>query len=305
MLATIPISSLHGRLEGFEPWSNVANMVNRGVELNAVYKKLEGTFTYSLNANLSTIKNEIMDLPAGRDIIESHSITMPGHTVSSFYGHVAEGIFQSEEEVRNHAFQNEGTRPGDIRFKDLNRDGTINDLDRTIIGKPIPDLTYGISFDAYYKNFDFSLFLYGVQNVDIYNQFRANAGLATDPDSKDNNKLREVMNFWSPYHKTNSQVRANFNDPNDNNRISSFFLENASFLRVKNVQIGYELPSELISPLNIKKIRIFLSAVNLITFTRYSGYDPEIGSKDNLNFGVDQGTYPLPRTFMAGIQLDL
>jgi TonB-linked SusC/RagA family outer membrane protein len=305
MLATIPISSLHGRLEGFEPWSNVANMTNQGIELNAIYKKIGGTFNYSINGNFSTIKNEIRDLPAGRDIIESHSITQVGHTVSSFYGHVAEGIFQSIEDVDAHAFQNEGTRPGDIRFKDLNRDGTINDLDRTIIGKPIPDLTYGLSFDGYFKDFDFTIFLYGVQNVDVYNQFRANAGLATDPDSKDNNKLREVMNFWSPYHKSNNQVRANFNDPNDNNRISSFFVENASFMRVKNFQVGYTIPARLTNPLNIKKVRVYLNAINLVTLTKYKGYDPEIGSKDNLNFGIDQGTYPLPRTFMAGIQLDL
>jgi hypothetical protein len=305
MLATIPISSLHGRLEGFEPWSNVANMVNRGIEINVIYKKMEGSFNYSLNGNLSTIKNEIKDLPAGKDIIESHSITTVGHTVSSFYGYVADGIFQSAEEVSDHAFQNEGTRPGDIRFRDLNRDGIVNDLDRTIIGKPIPDFTYGISFDGSFKNLDFSIFLYGVQNVGIYNQFRADAGLATDPDSKDNNKLREVMDFWSPTHKTNTQVRANFNDPNDNNRISSFFVENASFLRVKNLQLGYSLPAAWLSPVNIKRIRIYLSANNLLTFTKYKGYDPEIGSKDNLNFGVDYGTYPLPRTYMAGIQVDL
>jgi TonB-linked SusC/RagA family outer membrane protein len=305
MLAQIPISSIHGRLEGFEPWSNVANMTNRGVELNAVYKKMEGAFNYSINANLSTIKNEIRDLPGGRNIIESHSITTVGHTISSFYGYVADGIFQSEEEVDNHAFQNGGTAPGDIRFKDLNRDGIINDLDRTIIGKPVPDMTYGITFDGYFRNFDFMVFIYGVQHVYIYNEFRAMAGLATDPDSKDNNKLKEVMNFWSPYHKTNSQVRANFNDPNDNNRISSFFVENASFMRIKNLQVGYTIPDRLVNSLNIKKLRIYVSATNLLTFTRYRGYDPEIGSKANLDFGVDYGTYPLPRTFMAGIQLDL
>jgi hypothetical protein len=101
-----------------------------------------------------------------------------------------------------------------------------------------------------------------VQNVDIYNQFRADAGLATDPDSKDNNKLKEVMDFWSPYHKTNSQVRANFNDPNDNNRVSSFFVESASFLRIKNVQLGFTFPTGLINPLNIKKIRIYLRQSN-------------------------------------------
>lgn len=305
MLATIPISSIHGRLEGFEPWSNVANMVNRGIELNAIYKKMEGSFNYTLSANFSTIKNEIKDLPGGRNILESHSITMPGHTVSSFFGYVADGIFQSQEEVDNHAFQNEGTRAGDIRFRDLNFDGTVNDLDRTIIGKPIPDFTYGISFDASFRSFDLNVFFYGVQNMDIYNQFRADAGLATDPDSKDNNKLRDVLDFWTPANRTNEQVRANFNDPNDNNRISSFFVENASFLRLKNIQVGYTVPPGILNSVGLKKLRVYLSATHLFTLTNYSGYDPELGSKDNLNFGVDYGTYPVPRTFMAGIQVDL
>jgi TonB-linked SusC/RagA family outer membrane protein len=305
MLATIPISSIHGRLEGFEPWSNVANMVNRGIELNTVFKKMEGELTYTLNGNFSTIKNKVLDLPVGRNIIESHSITMPDHTISSFYGHVAQGIFQSEEEVAQHAFQNEGTRPGDIKFKDLNKDGRIDDLDRTIIGKPVPDFYWGLTFDGYYRGFDLQIFLYSVMNVDIYDQFRANTGLATDPDSKDNNKLKEVMNFWSPYNKTNDQVRANFNDPNDNNRVSSFFVKNASFLRIKNLQLSYTLPDKIINMVGIKEFRVYLSFTNLYTLTKYKGYDPEIGSRSNLNFGIDSGTYPLPRTFMAGIQIEI
>ncbi len=305
MLATIPISSIHGRLEGFEPWSNVANMVNRGIELNAIYKKMEGELTYTLNGNFSTIKNKVLDLPVGRNIIESHSITMPGHTISSFYGHIAEGIFQSEDEVARHPFQNEATRPGDIKFKDINKDGRIDDLDRTIFGKPVPDFYWGLTFDGYYRGFDIQIFLYSVMNVDIYDQFRANTGLATDPDSKDNNKLKEVLDFWSPYNKTNDQVRANFNDPNDNNRVSSFFVKDASFMRIKNLQLGYTLPDKIIHTLRITQFRIYLSCTNLFTLTKYKGYDPEIGSRSNLNFGIDSGTYPLPRTFMAGIQLEI
>jgi hypothetical protein len=142
-------------------------------------------------------------------------------------------------------------------------------------------------------------------NVQIYDQFRANTGLATDPDSKDNNKLKEVMDFWSPYNKTNDQVRANFNDPNDNNRVSSFFVKDASFMRIKNLQLGYTLPDRILQTLGIKQFRIYLSGTNLYTLTKYKGYDPEIGSRSNLNFGIDSGTYPLPRTFMAGIQLEI
>jgi hypothetical protein len=113
------------------------------------------------------------------------------------------------------------------------------------------------------------------------------------------------MNFWSPYNKTNDQVRANFNDPNDNNRVSSFFIRDASFMRIKNLQVGYTLPVTLIHSLGIKQFRIYLNFINLYTLTKYKGYDPEIGSRSNLNFGVDNGTYPLPRTFMAGLQIDL
>ena len=305
MLAQMPVSVVHGRLEFFEPWVNLSDMINTGVEFNTIYKKQTGAFRYNVNVNLSTIKNVVKNLPADRDIIKSHSITTEEHCISSFYGHVAEGIFQSQEEINQHAFQNNGTRPGDIKFKDLNKDGTINDMDRTIVGKPVPDFTYGLSFDCSWKNFDLYLFLYGVQNVELYNQFRAGAGLATDGDSKDNNKLKDVLDFWAPYNKTNDQVRANFNDPNDNNRISSFFVEDASFFRIKNIQIGYSIPSKILNALKIKNLRIYISASNLLTITKYSGYDPEIGSRDNLNFGVDQGSYPVPRTFMAGIQAGL
>lgn len=304
MLATIPISSVHGRLEGFEPWGNVANMINKGIELNLTYRKSAGKWKYSLNGNLTTIKNTVTNLPAGRNIIESHSITMKGHTISSFYGYIADGIFQSWEDVNNHAFQNEKTSPGDIRFRDINRDGKVTDLDRVIIGKPVPDFTYGFNLDAGYGQFDLAVFLYGVQNVDIYNDFRANAGLATDPEGKDNNKLREALDFWSPSHHTNKQVRASIIDPNDNNRISSFFIENGSFLRIKNLQVGYTFPPKLLSYLRVRSIRVYFNASNLYTFTKYTGYDPEIGSKQNLNFGIDYGNYPLPRTFMGGVQID-
>ncbi len=302
MLVRIPLSDVFGKLPGVaDPFVNLGKIQNRGLELNAIYKNEKGKFQYNVSANFSTLKNTVKYLP-GDDIYTPYTVTAVGHAIGSFYGYVAEGIFQSQEEVDNHAVQETGTAPGDIKFKDLNHDGVINSLDRTIIGKPFPDFDYGLGFNCSYLGFDFSIFFHGMQNLDVYNAHRATIGIATDAHAKDENKLRETMNYWSEEHPTNSMTRLSIVDENANSRISSWFLEDASFLRIQNIQLGYTLTDKTIK--FIDRIRFYISSNNLYTFTKYSGYDPEVGNTNVLYMGIDEGYYPAPRMYQFGIQAD-
>jgi len=321
LLIQLPLPALSGMSgDATPPWVNLGEIHNRGFEFNLIYKKLEGDFTYNIAANFTTIKNEIDYLPAG-NVIRDYNVAMVGHSIGALYGYVGERILQESDfvtDANGHAIhdaagrftplvpvQEQFTAPGDIKFKDLNKDGTINDLDRTIIGKIIPDFTYGLNVDFNYKNFDLSLFFNGVQNVDLYNQYRSRAGMAAgDVTTKDENKLREVQDFWTPENKSNTQTRIALNDDNINSRTNSWWIENGSYLKLRNVQLGYTFPSAITSRMNIQNLRIYIGGVNLFTITKYEGYDPEFSSTNPLSTNVDFGTYPVPRTFNVGINLN-
>ena len=284
---------------------NLGRIINRGFEFNASYRKMEGDFNYSASANLTTIKNKVMELPDDEPLIIGNTITREGHTIGSFYGWVADRIVQEDDFDAEgnylHAEQNGTISPGDIKFKDLNRDGRINTDDQTIIGKPVPDLVYGLNVDLYYKNFDFNIFFEGVYGNEIYNSRRSEIGLATEPATKNWNRLREVLDYWTPGNPSTTMTRASVVDVNDNARMSTWFVEDGSYLRMKNIQLGYTLPAETIP--SILNLRIYVSAANLVTITGYSGLDPEINSDSPTSSGFDSGNYPIPRTYLAGIQI--
>jgi hypothetical protein len=225
------------------------------------------------------------------------SRTEVGHPVAAFYGYVTEGIFQNSEEIAAHAFQNESTAPGDIRFRDLNGDNIINEDDRTFIGDPTPDLVYGITADVQYKGFDLSLFIQGTQGNDIYNGiFRYDFFYTNRPQSS--------LERWRGPGTSNFEPRVNLNDPNFNARASDRFVEDGSYLRIKNLQLGYTLPQSLLGKLQIQKFRVYVAAQNLLTITKYSGLDPEIGTVGGaLELGIDQGFYPQARMFLSGVNL--
>lgn len=285
------------------PWANLGQTRNKGVDVFIKYRNMDGVFKYSVNASLTTIKNEVISLPFNSYFKNDH-VTQVGNTIGSFYGYIAEGIFQDSLEVANSPYQRSLTAPGDIKFKDLNEDRIINQNDMTIIGKPIPDFTYGFGLDLYYKNFDFNAFAYGMQNMDVYNRMRIGIGMATDQNNKDENKLVEAGDFWTPENPSTTMTRANIVDYNQNQRISTWWIEDASFLRIKTMQIGYTLPESLVNKILLSTLRLYFSVNNLYTFTKYRGYDPEVGDKDVLNAGVDSGHYPVPRSFLFGLQVD-
>lgn len=306
MLTTIELPMLHGKDwddPNSNPWYNLGDVQNKGFEMNILHRNTHGKFSYSLGGNITTIKNKVVSLPNSTPIFTDYTITTEGHTIGSFFGYVADGIFQSQEEVDNHAEQD--AVPGDIRFKDINQDGRITSLDRVIIGKPLPDFTYGLTLDLGYRNFDMVVYLYGMQNLDVYNQHYSFIGLATDRESKDFNKLRSVSNYWTETNPVSDQTRLSTKDTNYNARISSWFTEDASFLRIQSLQLGYQLPERLSARLNLENLRFYVNVQNLHVFTKYRGYDPEVGSNNVLRMGVDEGYYPIPRSFIVGIQVTI
>jgi TonB-dependent starch-binding outer membrane protein SusC len=302
MLYAAPIPLVAGTLP---PVRNIGTVDNSGLEIAAQYRNRTSAFSYSIGGNIAFVSNQVTGLGAGGDPVLTGRIqsanatvsrTEVGRPIASFYGFVTDGIFQTSEEVAAHAFQNELTRPGDIRFKDLNGDGVIDILDQTFIGDPTPDFTFGLNADCAYKGFDFSIFILGSQGNDIYNA-------TVRYDFSYVNRPVSALNRWTGIGSSNTEPRVNLNDPNQNARVSDRFIEDGSFVRVKNMQIGYSLPETISKKWNIRKFRVYASASNLFTFTRYSGLDPEIGALSALEIGIDRGFYPQSRSFLAGISL--
>lgn len=312
LLMEVPVSAIQGKFDdiydtGVGAYYNIAEIDNRGFEFDIRYSKMEGEFNYRIFANLSTVKNRVDYVP--QQILTNVNITAIGHTIGSIYGYVAEGIVQesdfSEEGNYLHAKQN-SVAPGDIRYKDLNRDGVINTLDRTIIGKAIPDFTYSFGMEFYYKDFDFSLFLYGIQNAQIYNTLKRDMESFSSQDLDHNKSADWAMNYYREELPSTEYIRLDQHNSNLNDRISTWWVEDASFLRIKDMQLGYTLPQSLMNQLSIASARLYVSAANLYSFTKYSGYDPEapLNSDEPTLPGVDANSYPMPRTISLGVQVD-
>lgn len=309
LLVKIPMSAAFGRVSGAgDPWVNLGEIQNRGFEFIGMYRKMDGAFNYNISANFTTVKNEVKYIPG--NILSGNNLTTLDHTIGSFYGYIAERILTSADfnEAGNYLHAAPATgkpSPGDLKFKDLNNDGTINDLDRTIIGKAVPDFIYSLSLEASWKNFDASLFFYGMQNYQVYNHLRAGIEGFSSQDMG-HNKLRDyALNYYRADRPSDKYIRADMNNTNQNDRPSTWFLEEASFLRLKDVQVGYSLPGRVINYLGLSRARLYVSATNTITLTRYSGRDPESPTVSGpLTPGNDGGSYPVPRALTAGIQLD-
>lgn len=302
LLVKRPMSAAYGRVSGAgDPWVNLGEIQNRGFEFTGSYRKMEGSFNYNISANLTTVKNEVKYVPG--DILSDRNLTTIGHTIGSFYGYVAERILTPSDFDGDgkylHAIPATGQpSPGDLKFKDLNNDGAINDLDRTIIGKAVPDFIYSLNLEAYYKNFDLSLFFYGMQNYQVYNQLRADIEGFSSQDMG-HNKLRDyALNYYREDRPSTKYIRADSNNTSQNDRTSTWFLEEASFLRLKDVQLGYSLPAWATTNIGISRARLYVNATNLFTLTQYTGRDPEaptIGGSP-ITPGNDTGSYPVPRS---------
>lgn len=308
-LVRLPMPRAYGRLSGTgDPWINLGKVENRGFEFTGIYKKKSGDFNYTITSNLTTVKNEVKYIP--EPISGGNNITQVGNTIGSLYGYVAERIltpedFDPETGDYLHAEPSTGTpAPGDLKFRDLNNDGTVNDDDRTIIGKAVPDLNYSLDVRLMYRNLDFSAFFYGMQNFEVYNHLRADIEGFSSQDN-DHNKLRDyAMNYYREDRPSTEYIRADKSNSNENDRISTWYVEDGSFLRLKDVQLGYTLSEPLTKSIGLESVRFYVTATNLVTITGYSGRDPEspiVGKA--LTPGNDKGTYPVPRAFTGGLQV--
>ncbi|RZT95482.1 TonB-linked SusC/RagA family outer membrane protein [Ancylomarina subtilis] len=296
------------------PILNVGEISNKGLEFELGYYKQDGDFKYSINTTFTTTKNEVVTLSSedqalfgeGLKYGDSHfpTQTKVGYEIGAFFLYQTDGIFQSMDEVNAHK-NSEGdllqasAKPGDIRFKDTNGDGELNEKDKVYSGSGIPDFTYSINFNASYKGFDFSMMFYGVQGNELYNGNR----YYLENMSAGQNFLASSLNAWTETNKNTNIPRAVLGDANLNTRESNRYLEDGSFLRLKNIELGYTLPKSMINRLGVNKCRIYFNAQNVFTITDYSGIDPEVGRSNVLNTGIDRSLYPINKSFFAGIQL--
>lgn len=312
ILTNLPIP-LHGGL-GSSLRSNAATIENSGFELNAVYRggTSANDFNYDIGVNITTLQNEVIALGEGVNPITGGGFSQSGviatrtdigYPVSSFFGFVTEGLYQTQGEID--ADGRTDAVLGDFNYVDLDGDGDIDDDDRTFLGDAIPDFTYGMNFNANYKSFDFSLFVQGVSGIDIWNGKRLQFIL----DGSGGNKIADVLNAWTPENTNTDIPRTTIRDQANNRRSSDFYLENGAYLRLKSFQIGYSLPSAILQNMSLSRVRIYISGQNVLTITDYSGYDPEIGrggifqNTSIFNGGVDRNAYPQAKTWFAGLQV--
>ena len=296
---SVPISS--GYSDEAVPSINAGKMRNTGVEvsLNSLNFKKKN-FTWTTTVNFAYNRNMILSLNDNVPMYFDCNIHKVGYPVAAFYGYVTDGIFQTQEEVDQHAVQTIGsdpytsTQPGDIRFKDLNGDGVINEDDRTILGSPTPSWTFSMNNRFEFYGLDIELYLQGAAGNMIYNGNRS----TLEAMSVAQNQLTSTLDRWRPDYHSTSMPRAVFSDPNKNNRVSDRFLEKGDYLRLKSITIGYTLPKHLTSKARMEEVRFSVSGQNLYTLTSYTGLDPEVGGS-----GIDSNVYPLTRNFTFGINI--
>ena len=304
LIAPIPPSLVSGTYEPVN--ANAASAYNRGIDFSLTSRNLQGVGTglsWTTMLNASTYKTRLESLGSGipydgaRFLSNSSVVRYDvGQPFGSFYGFVADGLFQTADEVAAAPKQESGTAPGDIRFKDLNGDGVITAAgDRTFIGNPNPAFTYGITNTLGYKNVDLSFFIQGVQGNDVYN---INRFITESALYGANNGTTRLLGRWTGAGTSNDVPRAVDSDPNNNLRVSTHFIENGSFVRLKNLTLGYTLPKSIMSRIAATQIRFYVTAQNLVTLTKYTGYDPEVSAS-----GIDLGIYPQTRVLLGGLNI--
>ena len=287
------------------PYANVGSMRNEGWEFGLNWRKGFGDWFFTASANISAYRNKVTSLGNG-DAIYGYAYdknvvtkTEVGKPVGYFYGYVTNGIFQNAEQVEGSP-QRETAVPGDIRYKDLNNDDVIDDKDRTMIGSPWPDFVYGITLGAAWKGFDFNLFIQGSQGNDVMNMTLIDFESGTGYMNAGADFLSRAWNgegSTDRYHRISALQ-------GDNLLVSDYYLEDGSYARIKNVQLGYDFCNRVIGQNRIiSQCRLYVSAQNLFTFTRYSGLDPEIGSSNATVNGIDCGFYPQARVWTVGLNL--
>jgi TonB-linked SusC/RagA family outer membrane protein len=338
-LLQIPTASQSGVTNSAQ---NAGSIRNQGIELGLNYKHTVNDFTYGLGLNLTTVKNKLLSITKNTNFIGNLvNLTTPangwlqfsrtgiGQAVGEFYGYESVGIFQTQAEIdalnagapsgNYQGNSAQRTQPGDRKFRDVNGDGQITADDRTSLGSPIPKFYGGFNLDLAYKGFDFNAFFYGSYGNKIFNYQARNLESFQAPGFVGIQNVSEeyYRNHWSPTNPSNRYARINYNDDvSANNVASSIYVENGSYLRLRNVTLGYTLPVAVSQKMTLNRVRLYFAAQNLFTITKYSGLDPEIGqptgtdpnnnnasSNNATASGVDVGTYPSSRFFTFGLNV--
>ena len=284
--------------EGSSQWINAGEMTNKGIELNVGYRGSVGDFQYDIAGNIGTYRNKVTKLPEtlaaagtfGGNGVES----VVGHPMGAQVGYVYDGIFKSQDEIDNHAAQN-GAGLGRIRWKDLNEDGVINEKDQKWIYSPVPDFSWGLNIYLEYKNLDFTMFWQGAQGVDVISDLKRETDLWSGLNITNLNKGRRLLDAWTPNNPTSNIPAVSTMDNNNEKRVSSYFVEDGSYAKMRNIQLGYNFGSSVCDKLHISRLRMYVSAQNLLTIKSksFTGVDPE-----NPNFG-----YPIPLNVTYGLNV--
>lgn len=293
ILVTIP--GIAGTTPGV---GNLGEVENYGIELSATYNhRVNEDLNFSISGNFTTLHNEVKELStSGYEIVQDPSRTKTNYPLGFFYGYAANGIYQTAAEIGKSATSQIGeVKPGDIKYKDITGDGTINTDDRTMIGNPTPDFTYGASFNATYKGIDFNLDVMGVYGNEIFRNWnRGTFAQFNFPEYRMDRWNGVGTSNWEPILSTG---RAN------NYLISSYYIEDGSFFRIRNLQLGYNFEPTMLARMRVKGLRLYVNAQNLATFKNSTGYTPEFGGSAT-SFGIDNGSYPLPAIYTFGLNLN-
>lgn len=304
LLVVIPAPMYIGNLA---PWGNAGSVRNQGAELSVGYQKSKKDWSIDVSGNISYNQNKVLEVGnesgfiTGGSVLQMQNLLMmkPGEAIGYFNLNKTLGVFQNQAEIDNYKNADgkviqPKAKPGDLKFKDLNGDGVIDVNDREYCGSPHPDFNYGLNISARYKNVDFNMFWTGLSGHKIFNGLRR-------WDLQTSNYQTTVLNRWHGEGTSNTYPRVTSDDQNGNfSTASDFFLENASFIRLKDVSLGYTFNQ--LKQYHIQKCRVYVSALNLLTFTKYTGYEPEV-TGGVMGMGIDRGVYPQPKTFTVGLNL--
>jgi hypothetical protein len=296
---------------------NAGTVRNAGFEFAIDYKeKFSDAFSMSVGYNVTFIKNEVLEVNNGTGFIEggAFGVGQPapsrmevGKPMGYFYGYKTDGIFQNQAEIDAHPSQlslGANAAPGDIRYVDVNGDGVIDTKDKTNIGDPVPEATMGFNLQMNYKNLDFAVFTFASVGNDMVRNYERTLS--------DANRLNYVLDRWTGEGTSNSTPRVT-TGATSNNVFSNYFVEDASYVRIQNVQLGYTLSPNVTQKAGITKLRLYAGVNNLYTFTKYKGFDPGAsfgpGNRDNVSqspigAGIDYGFYPVPRTYLLGLNIN-
>ncbi|WP_257667238.1 SusC/RagA family TonB-linked outer membrane protein [Parapedobacter tibetensis] len=292
------------------PFINGGDVRNKGVELALSFHDRVGDLNYSIGVNGAYNTNKVGRIPTGDGIVHGNTNSLyanslefyraqDGFPIGYFWGLKTDGIFQSEDEVLAHRNPNgqlvqPSAQPGDVRYIDLNDDGVINDLDRTMVGDPNPNYTFGINIALEYKGFDFALLASGVAGNQLVQSWRNHS-------SPQANYSAAILDRWHGPGSSNSMPRVT-EDARNWTQFSDLYIHDGDYLRINNITVGYDF-GKVFNKSYLSKVRLYASVLNLYTFTRYNGMDPEIGYGEGFSSGVDLGYYPRPRTFMLGANI--